>query len=336
MQNKLRTKWSALLLTLSILFSMIPTTTAHAQAAAWIPCGNGSYLLENTDIMVSISNDTIHVSGNGAIPDYEESTLAQRPWNESTCKYLVIDSNITSIGAYAFADLNALEHITLYSTTFIDSKSSFTGIAHEPVFRIKGYAESVTYYGTIPYTSLDSIKAFAMNSQHYASFLLDEPYMVSLFQNSTNPTIPNVYCAYDTTKPWDNVDDNLNGNVSTDCCTFSSLTPAKGLSVETQFGGVRTDFYEIFANFIEDNTFASAFTMQVTWDVSSRVVNNTLYDYMYELTIPDEFIQPGRTFRIIAVGTGKVEILEDVDTSDATITFVTNTPTKTCALVYKD
>lgn len=242
MQNKLRTKWSALLLTLSILFSMIPTTTAHAQAAAWIPCGNGSYLLENTDIMVSISNDTIHVSG----------------------------------------------------------------------------------------------KAFAMNSQHYASFLLDEPYMVSLFQNSTNPTIPNVYCAYDTTKPWDNVDDNLNGNVSTDCCTFSSLTPAKGLSVETQFGGVRTDFYEIFANFIEDNTFASAFTMQVTWDVSSRVVNNTLYDYMYELTIPDEFIQPGRTFRIIAVGTGKVEILEDVDTSDATITFVTNIPTKTCALVYKD
>lgn len=336
MQKTLLSRWSALFLTLALIFSMLPTTTAHAQTSTWIPCGNGSYLLENTDIIVSISKDTIHVSGNGAIPDYDDSTLANRPWHGSTCKYLVIDDTITAIGDYAFAGLSWLEHITFSSTTFIHSNSAFYDIAHEPVFRIKGYTEAVTYYGTIPYTSLDSIQAFAQSIGHYASFLLDQQYMVSLFQNSTNPTIPNVYWAYDTAKPWEHVADNLNGNVTTECCTFSSLTPGSDFEIETKFGSVSTDYYEVFSNFLEDYTFATAFTMQVSWEVSSKVVNNTFYDYMYELTIPEEFVQAGRSFRIIAIGAGSVDIFDDVDSNDNTMTFVTNTPTKVCALIYKN
>lgn len=333
MTKKMLGKILSVVLTLILVFSIMPTTTVNAKGETWISLGDGWYALDGTDIKVEITSNTIHITGTGAIPDYDERSLSERPWHNATCKTLIIDNTITSIGTYAFSYLNLLEDITLSSTTFIAATNSFTGSANEPVFHIKGYAETVNYIGTIPYTSLDSIKFFAENNSNYASFVLDEWYMVSLFQNSTNPTIANVYCRYDTTKPWENVTDNLNGNKSTEFCTLASANPNGNLALTAKQCYIDSTYYEAFSSVIENYSLATTFTMELERE-GLVTVRKTLYPLYYKLTIPEEYRQAGRSFRILSMAQGTVEVLEDLDTDDTTVTFMTQYPTSTFALVY--
>ena len=56
----------------------------------------------------------------------------------------------------------------------------------------------------------------------------------------------------------------------------------------------------------------------------------------YVMTIPAAFQFPGRQFSLIQLGNGVVNILEDEDQNDTTLTFTTDYPTAACALVYRD
>lgn len=319
---------------ITVMSAVMPIQNAKASGETWSRIGDGSYMLDGTNITVRISGDTIHISGNGAVPDYDERTLSQRPWHKAACKNLVIDSTITSIGTYAFASLTELKKITLSSTTFIADKTSFAGIAYAPIFRILGYTETVSYIGTIPYSSLDSIKAFAQKNSHDASFLLDHSYMVPLFQNSTNPTIANVYCAYDTGEPWKDAATDHNGNQYTKFCKLLSTSPGGSLELNAEKLYADKSVYEVFASVIGDYIFAYTFTM--TLQKNDRVfVTQTLEPMFYQLTLPDELVAAGRTFRIISTGQGSIEILEDLDTSDSTVTFMTKIPQAAFAVVYQ-
>lgn len=326
----------ALLLAFVLTAGLFPTSTAHAATAGWTKISDGYYMLDGTDITVEMSGTTMTISGNGALPDYEIRTLSQRPWNKSECTTLIIGEGITYIGTYAFASLTKLKDITLSSTTFIAAKNSFTGISYTPVYRIKGYQAAVMYYGTIPYTSLDSIRAFAFsnNNTDRASFLLDYPYMVEDFQNSTNPTISNVYCAYDSTEPWEDIASNGNGNVETEVCKLASAVSDGYLELDTEVVPADTSYYELFSTVIGSYTFATNFSMEVLLN-GNATMYKTIEPLCYTLTIPDEYVQAGRVFKIINSATGSIEILDDLDTNDNTVTFATKTPTSTFALVYE-
>ena len=336
MSKNVLKKWTALILAVVIVIGAMPVSTVKAAGEMWLNLGDGNYMLSGTDIKVEISNDTIHVSGNGAIPDYDERTLSQRPWHKSICKHLIIDNTITSIGTYAFASLTQLKHVTLSSTTFIADKSSFSGIAYAPTFRILGYAETITYIGTIPYSSLDSIKAFAQKNYNNAYFLLDHSYMVPLFQKSTNPTISNVYCAYDTFTPWvDNKTDyDYNGNQYTEFCELLSSSSDGYLELSAEKLYADKAVYELFSTVIGDYTFAYIFSMSMQRnDIVS--VTRTLEPMLYRITLPDEYIAAGRTFKIISTGQGSVEVLDDLDFDDTTVTFSTKIPQAVFAVVYQ-
>lgn len=329
-------KWIALLAAIAILIGIMPVPTVKAADETWLNLGDGNYLLNGTDIKAEISGDTIHVSGNGAIPDYDERTLSKRPWHRSTCKKLVIDNTITSVGTYAFASLPQLEYITFSSATFLADKSSFAGIAYAPVFRILGYSETVTYIGTIPYSSLDSIKAFAQKNNNNAYFLLDHSYMVPLFQNSVNPTISNVYCAYDTIIFWENnaADYDHNGNRYTEFCELLSKTSDGYLTLYAEKLYADKSVYELISTVIGDNTFAYTFSMKMERN-DIVPVTRTLEPMFYRITLPDEFLAAGRTFKIISIGQGSVEVLDDLDVNDTTVTFLTKIPQAVFAVVYQ-
>ncbi len=293
------------------------------------------YTLDGTDITATIDDTYLYISGNGAIPSYNEHTWSYRPWHKwDNIKHLVIDETITSIGEYAFANMSELEDISMYSTTFIEDNSAFTGIAYEPVFHIIGYSETARYIGTIPYTSLDSIKAFAQSTYLRASFLFDQQYMVELFQNSANPTITNVFCYYDSTKPWEDLDENENGNKETELCRVVTATSDGDLSVDCYKQVVGTNYYEAFATVIGTDTLAATYSMEVYRN--DVLVRTTLSELCYELQIPAEYQQAGRTFRIISIDKSNVTVHEDLDLSDSTITFSTSTPSTVYALVYSD
>lgn len=323
-----------LLMVCALVFAGMPEGMVTAAEKLWTAVGDGSFVLNGTDVKVRISGDTIYVSGNGAIPDYDERTLVHRPWHKAECKYLILDNTITSVGRYAFASLSNLQKVTLSSTTFIADKSSFAGIAYAPVFRILGYSETVTQVGSISYSSLDSIKAFAQNRSDSANFLMDQFYMVPLFQNSTNPTIANVYCAYDDTTPWEAKDEDYNGNRYTAFCELLSGSAEGCFTLRAEKIYADKAVYEVFASAIGEDTFAFTFTMELRKnDLVS--VTRTLTPMIYCITLPDEWVEAGRTFRIISTGQGTVEILEDLDADDKTVTFMTSVPQAVFGVVYR-
>ena len=55
----------------------------------------------------------------------------------------------------------------------------------------------------------------------------------------------------------------------------------------------------------------------------------------YTLSIPQKDRHVGRSFRLLAIGYGVVNVYDDLDMNLDTITFETDTPTTAYALVYK-
>lgn len=334
---------------------------AHAQEElVWRHPGNGWHYLEGTDISVGIDHTTAYIFGTGELPDFDYWKLYERPWANINVESVYIADTITSIGKYAFYDLPKLRHIDMYTSTFIKDETCFDKISYKPIYRLHNKEVSTEMIGTIPYTSLDSIKAIAQTNYNGASWVLDTPERVREFQNSTNPTIPNVYYATEKVKrlpdevtdiapkddvPWANIETYSNGNVVTPICRLSPETPDASLIVSAQKKYQGRACLEAYAAFIEDYTFAATFNVAV--NKNARVVTRS-YDIIVEnkvvqtenelkyiLTIPQEFRLPGRSFRLLGIGDGVVNIYDDLDLDDSTITFATNTPSTAYALVYK-
>ena len=68
--------------------------------------------------------------------------------------------------------------------------------------------------------------------------------------------------------------------------------------------------------------------------VVENKVMQTENEIKYIHTIPQEFRLPGRSFRLLGIGDGVVNIYDDLDLDDSTITFATRTPSAAYALVY--
>lgn len=330
-------KFIAAALAAALAFSVAPVMTTEATEAVqhqtWVSQGNGWHYLQGTDIKVQIANDIIHFTGTGEIPDFDYWYLYERPWATSNCTNVIIDSTITSLGKYTFYKMDKVKHVYMSTKTFIEDHTVFEGIAYKPVFRITDDGAATRMIGTIPYTSYDSIKAFAQVNTMGAAYILDDKKTALAFQESVNPTICNVYWATDEDAPWSDVDVNGNGNVITPSCKLAATNPdpAMGVSAQRRYQGMAC--YEAYAAFIGDYTFAATFN--IVAERGKNTVEKTDTALQYTLTIPPQFRQAGRSFRLLQIGQGVVNIYDDLDNNLDTITFATDTPTTAYALVYK-
>lgn len=349
----------AVITTAAVLTGSEPIT-AQAQELMWSHPGNGWHYLEGTDISVKIENKAVYVYGTGEIPDCDYWKLYERPWANTDAESVYIAETITSIGKYAFYDMPKLRYISMYTSTFIKDMTCFDKVCYKPIYRLFDRPVRTEMIGTIPYTSLDSIKAIAQTNYNGACWIMDSPAKVQEFQNSTNPTVPNVYYAAEKVKrlpdertdidpekdvPWESIETYSNGNVVTPICSLSAETPDASLIVSAQKRYQGRACLEAYAAFIEDYAFGATFNVSV--NKSARVVTRS-YDIIvenkvmqtenelkYVLMIPQEFRLPGRSFRLLGIGDGVVNIYDDLDLDDSTITFATNKPTAAYALVYK-
>lgn len=326
-------KGFAVMLALVMVLLMMPTVTAKAEGAVWTNTGDGWHYLQGTDIRVKIVGEVITIEGTGALPDADYWKLYERPWHTSSATHLRISSTITSIGAYSFYKCSNIKSIEMYTSTFIENKNAFEGIASCPIFRIVDAPVQTRMYGTVPYTSLDSIQAFAQSNSMGACYILNNKKRAEEFQNSTNPTICNVYWGDDKSAPWNSVIDNGNGGKTTNICSLSPSTPDYTLKVSAQRLYPGLACYEVYGAFIGDYTFATTFNVSV--EKEGKTVYQTDKELEYVLTIPIEYRSALRSFRLIGIGSGEVYIYDDLDSAAETITFRTYRPTTAYALVYK-
>ena len=361
-RNTLRRILAAVLVIVFVVSVQNTPITAYAQEQEmiWTHPGDGWHYLVGTDIRVKIENNAISIYGTGAIPDFDYWKLYERPWAGTYAESVYIEPTITSIGSYAFYNMEYLRNVSMSTSTFVKDMTCFDKICYMPIFRIHDSGVSTEMIGIIPYTSLDSILAMAQSNYNGACYILDTPAKAIEFQNKTNPTITNVYYAsekiqrlpheeadLDETKnvPWYDVATYGNGNVATPICRLSELTPYASLKVAAQKKYQGRACYEAYAAYIEDYIFAATFNVTVmkgereigrSYNMQvEKVVERTDNELMYVLTIPAEFRLAGRQFRLLAIGNGVVNVYDDLDMDDTTITFATQTPTTAYALVYK-
>ncbi len=349
----------ASVVTVTALVSSQPIT-AQAQELVWTHPGNGWHYLTGTDISVKIENKAVYVYGTGEIPDCDYWKLYERPWANTDAESVYIAETITSIGKYAFYDMPKLRYINMYTSTFIKDMTCFDKICYKPIYRLYDKPVRTEMIGTIPYTSLDSIKMVAQTNYNGACWIMDSPAKVQEFQNSTNPTVPNVYYASEKVKrlpdevtdiapekdvPWESIETYSNGDVVTPICKISPETPAPSLIASAQKKYQGRACLEAYAAFIGDYTFAATFNVTIMKNervvtpsyqvVVENKVMQTEDEIKYILTIPQEFRLPGRSFRLLGIGDGVVNIYDDLDLDDSTITFATRTPSAAYALVYQ-
>lgn len=327
-------KLVSLALTIAIVLTMLPVSVKAAESAKWVPLGGGRHQLEGTDVIVEIAPGTVHLTGSGAVPDYGYWDMNKRPWHTSECVSLVVDDTITSIGSYAFYQMSKLKYITISSQTFIKDTTVFGKNAQNPVFRIGGSQVRSEMFGNVPYTSLDSIKAFAQGGWG-GSYVLDDGANAKAFQESTNPTIPFVYSATDAAAPWNDLNLNRNGNVYTSLC--SPRTPDPGYTVTGMKKYQGRQSYEIFGALAADYSFVATYEIVVNRnDAKKTKITETSAPKQYVFSIPKEFQKDGRTFRLLSIGKDQFFNYEDLDTATGTITFETSQPSAAYALIYKD
>lgn len=316
---------------------LYPSKSEAATASQnWVGIGDGWFVLEGTDVKMEIKPEVVHVTGNGAIPDYSIWEFNKRPWANCNCKSIIIDDTITSVGEYVFAELPDLQYITMSSKTFIAGPKTFDKIPDRPIFRIFGTDARTEMIGTIPYTSMDSIKLLAQSGYKGAAYVMDNAKVAKEFQESANPTITHVYSATDEKAPWNNVDANGNGNEYKSICSLSPSTPNILFVVTGMKKYQGKGCYHAFASAIEDYTFIANYEIAVSLYGKSDVLKDTGSAYRYVLTIPKEYRQAGRSFRLMKLEENGIAVYEDLDTIAEVITFETTAPSGTYALCYKD
>lgn len=163
----------ALTLAMALSICAIPTTIAEAKGETWTIPGDNTYHLDGTDVVIKVEGETLHVTGTGAVPSYDYWSLNERPWRLKGVSVIQIDSTITSIGSYAFANMDKVNRIIMGTSTFIEDTTTFSKIAYKPIFRISDTGVTTQMIGNIPYTSLDSIAAFAQSNTNGACYIFD-------------------------------------------------------------------------------------------------------------------------------------------------------------------
>jgi hypothetical protein len=121
------------------------------------------------------------------------------------------------------------------------------------------------------------------------------------------------------------------GNIQEALIVSSNLPDTYNISA--QRGYQSNECYEAYAAFIGDYNFATTFYITLT--DGKNLLGTTDGKLQYTLDIPTEYVEEGRNFKLLAIGSGYVFTYDDLDTDDTTITFATDMPTTWYALIYE-
>lgn len=320
---------------LSVLLFMlaIPMTAQAADNALWttVSYNEWSYQdeLEGTNLTAKYDQDThtLTVMGVGAIPNYYAGCQGQRPWDRCPIWYINLGSGITSIGSYAFEGYPCLMNVKMSVNTYIEHETAFGGAMKDCTFEIGGLDIQERQMGRFVYTSLDSIVDFMRHYNGTYSYRLENSYMVQLAQNNITPAIQNLTMmkvSQETNEKYPLI--NYKASISSTAYSEDAVFKMAG---ERQ----GEDKLKVFEQYMGDYNYINAYSVSI---FDKTTIFSTSKAYEYTMTIPNAYKFPGRSFALIQMADGQVNVLQDIDTSDETITFKTYWPTGLYAMIYKD
>lgn len=328
----MKKKLSAILVT-TLLILMIPMSGKAADNALWTKVAYNEWNyqdeLEGTNLTVKYNQDThtLTVTGVGAIPGYYSGCQGYRPWDKCPIWYINLGTGITSIGSYAFEGYPCLMKVNMYVNTFIEHETAFGGAMKECMFDIKGFDMQERQNGRFTYTSLDSIVKFMQHYNGIYRYRLENDYMVKLAQNNTSPAIKNL-APMAISEVTNEKYPLINYQASISCNAYDENAVFK-MTGERQ----EDDRLKVFEQYMGDYNYINAYRVSV---FDKTTIFSTSKAHEYTMTIPNAYKFPGRTFALIQMADGQINVLQDIDMSDETITFKTYWPTGLYAMIYKD
>lgn len=339
MKKRLVSALCAMAMTVTL---MLPATVMAADDAMWdkVPLKQEwTYTDElGTNIKAAYDEDsnTLYIQGNGAVPSYSKYALGNRPWNDKNVFYIVIESGITSIGAEAFSGLKELRKVTMYVNTFIEDPSAFKGAYQDCIFDFEGMNIVSRDFANVPFDSLDSIALFMERYNLTYRYQLENYYMTSLLQSRVNPKVKNLVPEDAILRVY-NPDYPIVDYTST--LTMVSTKPDYTMSTEICVDAQGKLALQVISDVLDipgfsEYEYGKIYNMSVN---SVRgIYKTTDTELTYCMTIPAALQKPGRQFKLLQLGEGAVNLLDDLDMDDNTLTFKTAQATGAIVLVYKD
>lgn len=306
---------------------------AEGQGPVWTSNGGNTWTYtdgQSTNLTAKIINDTLYITGTGAVPAYGKDCLGNRPWHNSAVTVIVIYNGIASVGAEAFSNIKTVRQVTIPASVYVEDATAFGGLSEDCLIYIQGIDMISRDIGTIPYNSLDSMVPMMKQYSSY-KFQLENYYMIGLAQNDAGGILKNLI-------PRDAQGKSHNEKYPLYDLS-SALTVANNYGQETgsltincRQQGVAA--MEAFSLVIGDNQYVASYNMSM----SNRqgVVKHTDAPMQYTMAVPVAYQYPGRQFTLIQLGNGVINMLADEDTNDATVTFTTDYISTAYALVYTD
>jgi len=343
--KKLLKKVVALALVLGLCLAIYEPVTARADELPVTKYGGPWKVAEGVTAVVE--NGVMRISGTGEIPDYNFSTLYQRPWDGAIFEAVIVEDGITKIGSYAFYGYKRLKYVTIPSTVFIQDSSSLGGLQENARIRITGTKVAESTIGSVPYTSAMSIVRDAQDHPGNM-YLIDYSYgWKALLMTMTYPSLTNIYYA-------NNEEALKNRSAYTDpdfynASTYSSpLKYAKGSSGPAGASLRAMRKIQGYYLYLHLSNFLSIVNPGFVWGTAYSVdsigrdgkqVQQLTSPQTFVFDVPADLQRPGRVFKVMILtnnATGEVVTVEDLDMSDKTITFTTDKVGVCYALIYQD
>lgn len=330
--RKAKTLFMLLCMLVFICFILPMSVYAAPENACWTKVDDGWILVddEGTDLTAKMSGTTLYIQGTGAVPSYTRDCLGNRPWHNQTIYELEIGTGVTSIGAEAFSNFKDLATVTMPVSVFIEDSSAFGGAKQDAYFMINGTNIVSRDIGNIPYTSYDSIVAFMEKYNYNYRYRVANYYMIALAQAKTNGAIYGL-------APSDALTKEYNPNYPlVDLGTLVYIVGGTTSDMKTEVVNRQQGLAALkaFSIVIGERTYIGAYNIAVSQN--GKKVDSIHTPLTLSMTIPEYYRFPNRKFALIQLGVGVVNILEDEDTDDGMITFTTDYPSATYALVYED
>ncbi len=318
------------MMTLVMIFLAFPINSLAAKDGKWFHKEPNIWTLKDSDgndIYAEFEDHKLYIKGKGAIPSYE--VLYNRPWNN--CKFInevYIGKDITSIGKNAFAYMDSVCRVYMYSSTFIEDNTAFNDLYNDALFYIMGMDIVDAGSGKIPFTSLDSIASMVNTYADKYRFVFDNYYMINMIKSGYNTPY------YKSLAPMDVFTTVSNPNYPYKDVTINVTTDESALKrANVKINNPGYNCRVALEAFMGDYNYVASYTMEATQAL--KRVEKWPAPVQYTFTVPAAYKLAGRQFKILQIVPGVVNILDDMDSSDDTITFMTDYPSTVYAIVYK-
>lgn len=343
--GKMTKKLFVAALSVTLCAAMFVPMTAEAKKITVDWATNSSVWQVSDGVTAQIRDGILYFDGNGAIPDYTNDTLYTRPWNTSIFQGIVVGEGITEIGSKAFANFPKLRYFTVHSTTFIKDGTVFDKIDSKPQVRIMGSEESVRMIGgKIPYTSLDSWARVAQSGTANILYIVDNGAMKMKFRQKTLPNVQFVFSAdnEDSTHRYDMADheeEKAQMQTFVSPLRFAPGYEKIGQAVTAQRLKMGEGYLEVVAwylnNLYQNYSYGESYSNTVSTGDKTYDSYDAPQNYVFQ--IPSAMQQPGRIFKVVVVAPdGQPTVLDDLDSSDSTITFSTNLGKFNFSIIYSN